>query len=839
MCNRRLMSAARCRTVLLGLVLGIAVAPLALASSEDDKNLERFFEPLPPEVLAEFAPNYQRGSVEGKYGSSVTAEGASVQQKASVQEEFDPLPIERVTPIITGVSDLGGLPTFEFRVVDQFGFGVEGFRQDENVDFRFTVNKLLPGRNGNLDTWRTYIRAADEGIERISTSAYRDGTLEDLGDGNYRFTFDQPLEAISNVPYQPQFTHRVGMEVRDPAPFGEEVRGSDTAFDILPSTGQTEEDGIPTKNVVAQENCTVCHGEETFAFHGGPRQSVKQCVSCHQPNARDAFSGNSLDLGIMIHKIHNAQNLTQLPYQFCGFGCENFGAPPDDFSHVGYPQSVKNCTVCHNPANPATPEAANIDSKATAANCASCHDDLAFDANGLTNANGNHIGLAQPNETCEACHAPDGLLQGNLAYHVIPSQVAALNYSYNIVDVSNTAEGQSPMITFSVTNTETGEALDLATAPEFTGSGARLQVALAWPNTDFTNVGNDGGTTTSGRPVGQPIGIDVLPVEEGVLQPYIIDNGDGTYTVDTMGLSSPLVVPSTNPPLGSGTAMIEGHIAGDYDGDGDFSDEVPVQNATQSFAINDASPVSRRTVVSLAKCQDCHNVRDGLAFHGNNRTDNIEGCTTCHTPNATDLYRRPVDPDGIANGVNEATLDGREDQTVSMGYMIHAIHAASVREEEYVAYGFGNTPHPYGDASYSRSPAECQACHEGDSYTLPLASERLATTTESGATVLVTSDFGPRTFEPGDGSASDPTDDNNVSAETAACVACHNSDEAIDHMAARSDSSIAFGNGWVANPLPISDPDTQAFIDQAEPENCAFCHSEGSFVPVSEVHLID
>jgi OmcA/MtrC family decaheme c-type cytochrome len=285
--------------------------------------------------------------------------------------------------------------------------------------------------------------------------------------------------------------------------------------------------------------------------------------------------------------------------------------------------------------------------------------------------------------------------------------------------------------------------------------------------------------------------------------------------------------------------MLEGHPAADLDNDGDFDEDHPVTSGTMAFAINDADATPRRTVVSIAKCQDCHNVNDGLAFHGGNRSDNITACATCHTADSTDLYRRPVDPDGMVNGVNENAVDGLENQSVSMGYMIHAIHAASVREEEYVAYGFRNTPHPYGDASYSRSPAECQACHEGDSYTLPLADGRLATTTEAGATVLATSAFGPRTFEPGDGSAGDPTDDNNVSAETAACVACHNSDVAIDHMSVRSDSGFAFGNGWLQNPNPFTDPDTQAFIDQAAPENCAFCHSEGSFVPVSEVHLVD
>jgi OmcA/MtrC family decaheme c-type cytochrome len=156
-----------------------------------------------------------------------------------------------------------------------------------------------------------------------------------------------------------------------------------------------------------------------------------------------------------------------------------------------------------------------------------------------------------------------------------------------------------------------------------------------------------------------------------------------------------------------------------------------------------------------------------------------------------------------------------------------------------VAYGFGGRPHDYTDASYPRSPAECDACHTGDTFTLPIADSALATTTHAGATVTDAGFFGPNSFAPGDGSALDPTDDNNVSAETAVCLSCHTSDTAVDHMSVRSDSSIAFGNGWLQNPNPITDPDTQAFIDQASPENCAFCHSEGSFVPVSEVHGVD
>jgi len=788
----------------------------------DDPETARFFDKMPPEIAAEFG-------VPG-----VTAVGSE-----GVESFNRPRPVpEYLFSEITG-AELNGMPVVDFQITDEFGFGIEGFMQGENVSFSFTVNKLVPGANGLTDNWSTYmlVPRAPDGLPALAPSTYSDGTLEDLGGGNYRFTFNDPLEAIAegaDVAFEPELTHRVGMEIRSASIFGGSVSNSntfDTHFDIQPSTGDTS--GINQRAIAAQENCTSCHGDTDFAFHGGARKDVNQCVSCHQPGL-ESVTGGSIDFTVMVHKLHFGENLSE-PFELCGFACRSRGAPPVSFNEIVYPQDHRNCTTCHEPQNAATPQAEWIDSRATAQVCASCHDGLAFDENGLTNANRNHIGLAQPNETCEACHSPTGLLQGNLAYHVIDSQEAAKRFSYNIMEISNTGEGQSPVVTFSITDPTNGDApYDIASDPAFTGSGTRLALSFVWPNTDFTNVGNDAGTTITGRPAGQPISITLAG--SGTLPSYITDNGDGTYTLDAMALSTPLVVPSTMPALGSGTVMIEGHPAADFDFDGDYSDSVPVTSATKAFAITDGSPQSRRAIVDVAKCQTCHNVNDGLALHGGNRSDNIEACASCHTPDATDLFRRPVDDDGMVNGVNVAAIDSLEDRTVSFGYMVHAIHAASVREEGYVAYGFGGTPHDYTDASYPRSPADCQACHDGDTYTLPLASERLAVTVDSNATVTGNSFFGANAFAPDADAASNPTDDNNVSVETAACLSCHNSDIAKDHMSARSDSGIAFGNGWLMNPDPFNDPDTQAFIDTQPAENCSFCHSESGFVPVGGVH---
>ena len=189
----------------------------------------------------------------------------------------------------------------------------------------------------------------------------------------------------------------------------------------------------------------------------------------------------------MIHKIHTGADLNNKPYEFCGFGCERFGAPPDDFSDIHYPQSTMNCTKCHDPSDEATPQAINIANAPTAETCASCHDDLAFDETGLTNANRNHLGLAQPNSTCAACHSENGLMVNSLEEHRLLAAEAAQKFQYNILSVTNTGEGESPVVTFSITDpTNNNAPYDLATDPAFNSGPTSTNVTFAWPNSDYT-----------------------------------------------------------------------------------------------------------------------------------------------------------------------------------------------------------------------------------------------------------------------------------------------------------------------------------------------------------------
>ena len=833
------IAATATRSFLLAvLVFALIASGLALAQSRDDLRSQdrptagdrsgdrlgtgpvqdpealRFMRGMPEEFRAIYDP-------EGLYATE-SATDARLERIGDRQR----LP-ERIRPFITNVTFDGSVPTVFFEVADENGNGVADI---QSMNVGVSVVKLLPGSSGKTPHWDAYIFGSDQGVPQAGSS--NQGTLENLGGGIYSFTLAQGLDEFAGVMFEPQLTHRIGIDLRNVRILDQTIsnqRSGDSWFDVQPATGATE--GIPTRRIAAQENCATCHADE-LRFHGGPRQTMEYCVTCHIDSDRDAGTGNSIGMTVMMHKIHMGPNLLE-PYSIQSNRTGRFS----DYSNVTYPQDVRNCTTCHDPANPETPEADWVDNRGTAEQCASCHDNLTFSDWGLTNLNRNHAAGAQPNETCAACHSKGGLMESVLEAHTIPSQATAREFQYNIIEVMNTAPGDSPIVVFSITDpTRDNAPYDMTTHPAFSGSATGLRISFVWPNTDFTNVANDDGTDVTGRPVAQPRGIVVASANNSNLPTGVFDNGNGTYTLDTALLNPPVIIPSTTPAIGSASVLMEGRLSGDFSGQvGVFTDQQPVTSALYAFAVTDAEPVPRRMVVSLEKCQDCHNVNDGLNFHGNNRSDNNEACATCHNPNSTDLFRRPVDPDGVADGVNEAALDGLEEASVSWAYMIHAIHSPSSRENEYVAYGFGGTAYAYGDVTFTRREGDCTACHLEGTYALPLENV-LGTTVNSGATVIGAGFAGANAYAPDEATARNWTIDNKISPEAAACVACHDSEIAIEHMSVRGETFISFGNSFLNNPDPFGDPDTQARINSAAPENCAFCHGPGTFVDVAVAH---
>lgn len=680
--------------------------------------------------------------------------------------------------------------TVDFKVTDQNNIGYAGIPASS---FEFIIAKLVPGTNGDPDEWQNYVNvlAKPNGIgpgtkSEIQPTTDSGGTLTDNGDGTYSYTFKTDIKNVTQpiaVSYQPDLVHRVAINIRSSTL----PQANNGIYTWIPATGATT--GFSSDDVVDTASCNECH--DHLAVHGGPRQDVHECVLCHNKGNTDPSSGNSLDFLTMIHKIHDGANLPSVVAggSYIIYGYHN---SVNDFSDVVFPQNIKNCTKCHAPNDKNAPDSGDYATEPSMQACGSCHDNIDF-AQGV--AGGHPGGVVTDNSQCTVCHAENRIAGSIADAHVIPSKVAAANFKYNILSITNTAPGSTPVIKFSITNPQNNDKpYDIATDPAFTAGGgvSRIYIDLAWSTTDYSNDG-------SGKSPGQPISFNALTATS---------NGDGTYSI-----TSPTAIPLTA--TGSGEVAIEGHPAGDYTTPGTYADRIPVTSVTKYFAITDATPVPRRDDMNLAGCQNCHGQNDGLSLHGGNRTDNVTLCVICHNPNDTDVSQRPADPDATVNGVNTAAVDGLEQRPIDFKYMIHAIHSAAFRTSPMVVYGYGSSVNDFSDVRFPGILSDCAQCHTATGYTLPLPDGVLGTTIDTGATSA-----GGGTFY---GSLTDSTTYLRMTPTASACSACHDDSLSKAHMQ-QNGASFSI---------------TQLMIDNhSTTETCAVCHGPGAVEDVSAVHQV-
>jgi OmcA/MtrC family decaheme c-type cytochrome len=625
-------------------------------------------------------------------------------------------------------------------------------------DIRFTVAKLIPASSPS--SWQSYINqtetkeAGDPGTTPVGTTAFQataerastdGGIFTDNGDGTYSYTFSFNFRAVTNpmaVSYDPSLTHRVAMQVSDNV--------SNAIYDFVPGNPAATP---ATRSIVDNASCSECH--EKFGFHGGDRVSVDYCVTCHNPGSSDANSGNTVNFTVMVHKIHFGENLPEVEaggeYAIWGFNNTKH-----DYSTVVYPQDSRNCTKCHDGADAATPDGDNWKNVPSQAACTSCH---------------------ETPDPAEYPTFPNLTADEIVAAHEIPSKIAATKFEYNIISITNTGPGQFPVVTVSVADPTNGDFYDILTDPAFTAGGASsLTVLIGWDTDDYTNTGSTSDPA-------QPISLDLL-------SGGTTDNNNGTFTV-----TSTVAIPAGI--TGSGVVALQGHPAGDFDGDGTYTDRVPVKNVFRNFAITDATPQSRRSVVDIDKCNNCHGV---LSLHGNNRTDEIQVCVICHNANATDIEVRPGAP---ATGV-----DGKVEEAIDLKSMIHAIHAGSAvkhgfRENGIVVYGFRGSINDFSEVSLPsgiENLKNCERCHTGSTYEVPLYENALPTT------ILTAIE-------------DDPTDDENITPTASVCASCHDGDVDRSHME---------GNGAVFDYVSATDP---PFV-----ETCSVCHGVGKSADLAVAH---
>jgi OmcA/MtrC family decaheme c-type cytochrome len=555
-------------------------------------------------------------------------------------------------------------PVVDVSITDNFGNPLDraGKLTPGTIGLSFILAKWDPA-TGRYTAYTTRsvttpTNSPNPGVKTVQAGADSGGTWTDLEMGHATYKFKTALPEGYNT----TATHTLG------------IYGSRNLTDIIGKTyyANVEHDFLPSGGTVTAKwdrinqstSCLNCHDE--LAFHGGSRRDVKLCVLCHQPQTIDPDTGESQDMAVLIHKIHRGENLPSVkagkPYIIIGHNQSVV-----DFSHVVYPQDIRNCDNCHEGTGAAAtkPTQSHIWYATPTMNaCGACHDDINW-----TTGAGHAAGPQANNDACATCHPADGPEFGATVKgaHTIPlksTQLAGLNVE--IVSASNMKPGEKPTVVFKVTDNK-GTALDATKLSTFSP-------ILAGPTTSYKNYWRESGKTTG--KFDAAAGTTTYTFTNAILA-----DTKGTWTVSADVYRTVAIKRA--------------------DGEADVSVRESAVNPIKYYAVTDATATPRRASADMAKCNKCH---DRLALHGGQRMV-MDECVICHNPTMTDKAVR-VATAGAAEGV-------------SMQYMIHKIHTGEELQNGYTVYGNQSSIHEYSHVVYPGNLANCNGCHINGSQQLP------------------------------------------------------------------------------------------------------------------------
>jgi OmcA/MtrC family decaheme c-type cytochrome len=622
------------------------------------------------------------------------------------------------------------------RVTDPRGLALDrlGVNTPGNVSMTF-VAAFLPSPDAKYTAYTTRVQTSPITRQSATQAAGEsNGRFEQLAEGEYRYTFATKAPANLNR----QAVHSILVYgSRNLSEFDLGTNYDDDVFHFIPAGGQPA--AAQVRDIVKTETCNKCHVE--LAAHGGSRRSLEGCILCHTPQTTDPDTGNTVDMVVMTHKIHAGE---ALPSVEAGQNYVIIGNQQSvhDYSTVVFPADIRNCQFCHEtPASGQAPAQRNVwMTRPNRVACGSCHDDVNF-ATGE-----NHANLPQVSDNqCANCHTPQGELPLDISIvnaHMIPEKtVPREGLELEILNITNTAPGQRPIVTFTAKRTN-GQPYTMADFPA--GTLSRLGFVLAGPAHDY-------GYTSFGSDVMTPGYVSEDPVPRATcaadgtctyeFQHAIPANAVGTYSISFEGRRDFTILP--------GTAR-EVHT------------EYGAVNKVRYFGVGNSPTDVRRQIVSTQKCNQCHGL---LSVHGENRNQ-VEHCATCHNASETDVRRRPT--------ATVAAERSKPAESVDFALMIHKIHTGEHMQQwnrTYTVIGFGGGVIPFDEVRYPALTASgqpgatsvCSMCHVNGSETLPLPDEINRKKVADPAGFI-----------------------NPQGRVTAACLGCHMSQQAASHALANT-----------------------------------------------------
>jgi len=749
---------------------------------------------------------------------------------------------------------------------------------------RFALSKLVPGANGSPAQWVNYywgndtlaagmdgavqkadgswtegtsvIKVADQAKARSSSTDPRVATqLVYNADGYYTYTFDTDVADLARasakdssgtaVTYEPLRTHRLSMQLSYTNAAGDTVLANPIYEFTIGADGKsiTVTNPALTKNVVDIRSCNNCH--EKIAFHGGGRIDTKYCVQCHQPGSIDGGTGESIDLMLMVHKLHAGKELSK---RYVVYRTNSVY----DYSFVGFPQPIANCVKCHDGSAAATgglrayqtAQGDNWMNVPNRAACGSCHDAVNF----TTGAGHTGLNIAQADDSkCALCHTAADIKLYHVTDDATPNNltvpVGAANITYEISSATvnsatATTNPNATVIKFRIKSN--GAPLNVATQPAaFTGGPSFL---MAWSMSqdlvttpaDYNNIVS----TTSlayASTTGDGPTISLADLRTAANGSISAPDADGWQTATVLAASGKTF------PVGAKmrAVALQGY----------FTQVTPaVARHAVSVVKSVTNDAVRRSIVDNAKCANCH---DWLALHGGNRVYEVQVCVMCHNTSKATSGRGAED--ARVNSLTGTSLQlmnyWKMDLTLTnkalqfpvvsnnMKDMIHGMHvqkdrAIPFRDARHNGTRAGMALLDFSRIAFPGVLKNCETCHKPGTYaSVPAAA--LASTQESRSDVFAGA---PASVTPTIAYASLLQANNGdvvTTPFTAACVSCHDSALAKSH--------VVLNGGIVGAEVlaKVAATDTRdLMMSKGGPgaETCALCHGAGKIADVTVVH---
>ena len=729
--------------------------------------------------------------------------------------------------------------------------------------------KLVPGTSGNPDTWQNYTHRTKLADVASATGVYTTAVKATLtkpqlastvqaftdpkqtdptllaaqlvynSDGYYSYTFSTDITnpaQTNGVTFEPARTHRIALQLSYKNAAGTVINVNpyfDVTFDANGNSVAVT-DPSKTRKMVDVASCNACHDQ--LSVHSGTGVDPQYCVLCHNAGNVEPNSGNALTMATMVHKIHAGQLLNSQ----VAAGGEAYTLGTRDFSGVGFPQDLRNCSKCHTGANPNTAQGDNWKTVPTQTACLTCH---ASNAGSYWNSVHTvvasiFVGTGAPakaltNQQCVQCHGAGSVVSAERV-HYNQAQQSAAKYLMNIQSVAfnDTADHTNRSVTVKyflsdptnnnapyklVTSDCTGTPVTCANTTQF----GNLRFYLAYQNmvgqsavvTEYSAYNNGGSGASAYAYAGSNDGSNHYTVNIPVPNDTATSVAFGTARVVSIGqVKEPLLkvewATDPRPPVVPQVLI-----------------DVSVQHAFQEFALS-GTLQPRRTIVSTDKCNVCHGILGTTsgsntlvtAFHSGAR-NMVEACVTCHDANRMSTT---IMTNGMA--LNESFQFKR---------MIHGIHGNSERTYPFT---HGNTVvgvfNKDGTSTTGGAPLastvqnfatevawpgmrpgvaiNCNACHVNNSYQ----------TDSSPLGAVVQKDAG----------VTDPNLWRVISPKAATCTSCHDGQfpgaptgyTVINHV-------VDFGGATFGT-------QTQAAVAASPRETCNDCHASGGPENVNIAH---